>query len=155
MRMIFSKISGSLSVLMIICFFLPFVAVSCNNKAVLELTGIQLITGTKLKTSTIWRSESKSIPAQPLARVAFGFAVAGLMVAFFKRRFSTALKVVFAVGAAVSLLLLKMKLDGDLLKYPKMLFYLDYLPCYWAALTIALVLAAVNGVCFFLKREES
>jgi hypothetical protein len=154
MRTIFSKISGALWVLMIICFFLPFVAVSCNNEAVLKLTGIQLVTGTKLETPTLWRSPNQNIPAQPLAGAAFGCAVAGVMIAFLKGRLSTALKVVFAAGAVVSLLLLKMKLDGDLLKYPKLLFYLDYLPCYWAALIMALLLVAVNVVCFFWEQKH-
>jgi hypothetical protein len=146
MQAFIAKLSGSLLMLIIICFFLPFVSISCNNKEVLKLTGIQLVTGTKVKQEGLLWRETRVVPSQPGAALPFGLAVAGAILGFWgKRRIWTILQVVGGTIAVISLLLLKTELYHEMLQYPKLIFCVEYLPCYWITLGLFACVTMVNA----------
>lgn len=139
-----AKLSGSLMMLIIICFFLPFIAISCDHKQVAQLTGIQLVTGTKVKQATFLR-ETRVVPPQPWAIIPFGLAIAGTVLGFGgKGRSGTILQLVGSTVAVTALLLLKNKLYHEMLQYPKLLFCVEYLPCYWITLGLFACVVVVN-----------
>jgi hypothetical protein len=144
MRFLSSKLSIPLFLLIIICFFLPFVAISCDNKEVLRLSGVQLMTGTEVKQEGLLWRERRVIPAQPWAVLPFGLAVAGVVLGLGKRRLLTALRAVCGVGAATFLLLLQTKLSDNLEEYPKLVFSLKYLPGCWGAVGLSVLAGLVN-----------
>jgi hypothetical protein len=144
MRVFTAKLSGSLMTLIIICFCLPFIAISCDHKQVAQLTGIQLVTGTKVKQATLLQ-ETRVVPPQPWAVIPFGLAIVGMVLGFWgKGRIGTILQSVGSTVAVIALLLLKNKLYQEMLQYPKLLFCVEYLPCYWITLGLFACVAVVN-----------
>ncbi|HYH02360.1 MAG TPA: hypothetical protein VEC37_04620 [Bacillota bacterium] len=155
MRNILKKISSSVYILIIILFFLPFVSVSCDNKEVTRLTGIQMVTGTAVTAGGLLWQEKQRIPPQPLAIASFSLAIVSLTLGFVRGgKLIAGLQTLLSSGAALSLYLLKTKLSEDVLRYPKMVFVINYLPCYWIALGLFILVAVMNGAGFFMKRKD-
>jgi hypothetical protein len=145
MRAFMAKLSGSLMMLIIICFFLPFIAISCDHKQVAQLAGIQLVTGTKMEQKGLLCQEARVVPPQPWAIIPFGLAIAGTALGFWgKGRIGTILQSVGSTVAVIALLLLKNKLYHEMLQYPKLLFCVEYLPCYWITLGLFACVVVVN-----------
>ncbi|HEY8463080.1 MAG TPA: hypothetical protein VIM29_03530 [Bacillota bacterium] len=154
MRAILSKTSISLFILIFICFFLPFTSVSCDNKEVIKLTGIQLVTGTEIKTKAFLYQEERQVPPQRLAIMPFGLVVTGLISGLVgKGKVSAGWQTLSSAGAALSLFWLKAKLANEVLKYPKMVFIVNYLPGYWLALALCIAAAVVNGMSLLIKDD--
>jgi hypothetical protein len=155
MRFLFSKLSNSLFLLIIICFFLPFAAISCDNKEVLRLSGVQLMTGTEVKQEGLLWQERRAVPAQPWVIFPFGLAIAGVVLGLGKRRLLVALRAICGAGAATFLLLLQTKLFDNLEEYPKLVFSLKYLSGYWGAVGLSALAGLVNLLGLFtLKRRK-
>src|ERR1035437_3739979 len=70
----FKKLSWSLYALILICFAMPFVTVSCGGQKVMSVTGIQLITGTTTQIS----GQTQKLDPSPYVIGAFIFTVIGL-----------------------------------------------------------------------------
>lgn len=155
MGAVFSKISGSLYILIIILFFLPFVSVSCDNKKVVQLTGVQMVTGTEVAVKGLLWQEKQRIPPQPLAIIPFGLAIAGLILGYTKSsKLKNGLQMLLSTGACVSLFLLKNKITENVLRYPKIMFVINYLPYYWITLTLFILAAVLSGAGLFLKDKN-
>jgi hypothetical protein len=157
MRVTINKISGSLFILTIICFFMPFISISCNNKEVVKLTGFQLVTGSELKQTELLGQESRRLPAQAWAFIPFGLAGAGVALGFWKGRLASGLRSVCGAISVVSLLVLRAKLHDNLLQYPKLVFYVEFLPCFWITLSlfsVAVVVNAAAGLASFRQQRQ-
>ncbi|MGG6270969.1 hypothetical protein ACQ4M3_42265 [Leptolyngbya sp. AN03gr2] len=83
------RISASLFALILGCFFLPFVTVSCENRPIEQLTGIELATGTTITTPAVLETtQSQNLPPDIRATLAVGVAAAGVGISLsnWKRR---------------------------------------------------------------------
>jgi hypothetical protein len=145
MRVTINKISGSLFILIMICFFFPFISISCNNKEVVVITGIQLVTGGELKQTGLLSQESRRLPSQPGAVLSFFLAIAGVTAGFWKGRWGAGFRSACGLIAVITLLMLKVKFHDSLEQYPKLVFYMEYLPCYWVTLSLFVISAVVNA----------
>ena len=100
------RYSPALFGIIAICFLLPFVAITCSNQELFELTGLDLVTGTDVgeddlsseftegfnqleegfggeeTTETSDSGEETAIPAEPAAIVALVLAILGLVAGF-------------------------------------------------------------------------
>ena len=87
-------------VMIIICFFLPFFNLTCQQQKIASITGFELITGTTISFNdlnngltgiSIPKNEinnginSDTVSTEPLALIAFLLAVGGLIFSFFKK----------------------------------------------------------------------
>jgi hypothetical protein len=62
------RLSPAIFVLVLICFFLPFMTFSCQGERVLSLSGIQLVTGTSVPQAQMFGPpKSERMNAEPLA----------------------------------------------------------------------------------------
>jgi hypothetical protein len=122
----------------LVSFFFSFVNISCNGQPVANLTGLQLALGTELKSHDPFGGEkTEKLPAQPLAALAFGAAVLGLLLSF--GRTATRTLTMIAAGAGALLLLgLKMKLDRDIVNQGQGMLRIEY----GGAFAIAVILFA-------------
>jgi hypothetical protein len=96
-----------------LCFFFPFVTVSCAGVRVFTLTGQQLATGGSMEVPQAFGpSKSQRIDPNPLASVAALCALAGVGLSFAGRRLAAGGAVSGAVGT-VSLGVLASRMEGE------------------------------------------
>ncbi|MEA4924002.1 MAG: FHA domain-containing protein [Syntrophomonadaceae bacterium] len=99
-------ISPALFGLILICFVLPFVNISCSGQELLNLSGYDLMSGMKY--------QGETIDPIPLAIFIFGIAIAGLILAFIKKRFGYILCILTAGLGFISTLILKFGIDAKI-----------------------------------------
>ncbi|MBD3180857.1 hypothetical protein GF312_01095 [Candidatus Poribacteria bacterium] len=77
------KVSPSVFGIIVICFFMPFVNISCAGENIITLTGFQLITGTSIDQSDPFgRGQSEKVPPEPLGIAVFVCGILGLLLSF-------------------------------------------------------------------------
>ena len=85
-----------LFLIIIICFFLPFFNLTCQQQKIASITGFELISGTTISTNGFDKgmkdlsipglnkgTKTEDVSPEPLALIALLLAVAGLIVSFF------------------------------------------------------------------------
>ncbi len=98
------------------CFFFPFVTVSCGGIKAFTLSGQQLATGTTLtQPQAFGPPQTQKIDGDPFAAVAGLCAVAGIALSLIGRRMASGAAVSGGVGA-LSLFIMKSRLDEQLQK---------------------------------------
>ena len=160
------KFSPAAFAIIIICFFLPFVNLTCSGQTVMSLTGIQLITGAEYKPQGMFNQEgmfdnqeeqtgmqtkSEDIEAQPMAFFALLFAIVGLILSFIKNRVMAIICIVASVLGAVCMLLLKANIDGDASMRGEGVIQIEYQFGYW----FAFLLFIVGAVLSWFNTKES
>ncbi|MGE5458820.1 MAG: FHA domain-containing protein [Methanobacterium sp.] len=93
------KVSPSLFILVIICFALPFVNISCAGQPAETLSGIDLITGFKAGTT--------DVAPNPLAIIAVAAALIGAFLFFVKTKTGHVIQSILGILGIISLVALK------------------------------------------------
>lgn len=138
------KVSSALFGLILLCFFLPFINVTCNRMKVTSVTGFQMVTG-----ATVKQQKGK---AEPLAILVFVSAIAGLGLSFFKGRNATIAVVTAAAVGLILMLLLKFKIDSYALRAVKEgrgMVGVEYNIAFWGSVLLFLAAAGLSGFVFF------
>jgi hypothetical protein len=102
-----------LFLVIIICFFLPFFNLTCQNQKIASITGLELISGTSISTDQINKGmkslditepskgiKAEEVPPEFLALIAFLLAVAGFIISFFWKFAKIGSAAVGLMGAA-------------------------------------------------------
>ncbi len=125
-----------------LCFFFPFVAVSCGGVEALTLTGQQLATGTTLSQPQPFGPPQKQhINADPFAAIAGMCAIAGTALSLTGRKMASGCAAAAIVGS-VSLLVMKSHFDSELQSQAGGMAQANYQTGY----TLALVLLAAGSI---------
>lgn len=122
------KISSSLFIIILICFLLPFVTVSCSNTPVVQLSGLELLVGSTYETAGAFGSaEVQNIPPDFRIILAFFSAVIGLIASLRMRKNKKVSFVASGFGLVGALLLLwfKSELDRELIRQSGGLAYIQ------------------------------
>lgn len=159
------KIRPAIFGIIIICFFLPFLVVSCQGQKIVEITGFQLVTGSEIKQpdmsdklKSIGLSQEKKeekIKPEPFAILAFIFAFIGLGISFLKGQKSFIASFITGLAGAISLLLLKAKLDNEILKQGEGILQLEYTKGFWLTFLLFLLAAGWNIFLFFQSKKQN
>jgi len=97
----------------VLCFFLPFVTVSCAGEKVFTLSGQQMATGASIKEpQSFGQSKSQRVAFDPFVAVAGLCALAGVGLSIAGRRLAAAAAASGAVGT-VSLGVMALRIDGQ------------------------------------------
>jgi len=151
------SLSPSIFILVLICFFLPFTKISCGGEEVMSFTGFQLVTGTTIEVGGgivgkgIEDRKTERVDPEPYAIWAFGAGIVGLVLSFIKSRGSKILSAIIGIVGAVSLLLLKSKLDRDVLRAGEGAFHIEYQFGFWLAFILFFSAVFLNIYLFSLK----
>jgi len=161
------KFSPAPFVIIIFCFFLPFVNITCGGQSVMSLTGIQLITGAEVKPQGMFDQKNfpedpagqnkdklnvdENIDSQPMALLAIIMAAAALGLSFVRKKIMALISMIASILGAAFLLLLKAKLDSDTPAEAQMVIQVEYQFAYW----LALLLFAVGAVLQWFNFRES
>ncbi|TVQ55205.1 MAG: hypothetical protein EA366_11135 [Spirulina sp. DLM2.Bin59] len=154
------RISASMFVIILLCFFFPFVTVSCGNTQVAELSGIQLVTGSKVETPEFAGGEEiETVRPNTQALVALAAAGVGLGTSFLK--FHRSVLVTAGSGALGTIMLLSLKsgIDKSLLERGAGFAGLAGLRVtyglgFWGSLLLFIAAAAFNIWLFLDKKDQ-
>ncbi len=115
-------VSPSLFLLAALCFFLPFVSFTCQGQRIATVTGMELITGTKIEKFEMEKFDTgqtnpdldkqRDVNTEPLAVAAFIFALLGIVVSLIPR-YTKMLSLVAGALGALMLLFLRSSIGGE------------------------------------------
>jgi hypothetical protein len=116
-------LSPALFLLVALCFFLPFVSFTCQGQKLATITGMELVTGTKIEKFNMQDpntgqtdpelDEDKKIDSEPLAVAALIFALAGIVISLIPR-YSKMLSVITGILGALMLLFLRSSIGSEI-----------------------------------------
>ena len=147
-RNIIQKVSAALFGLILLCFFLPFVNVTCNRMQVTSITGFQMLTGATVK--------QQKAEAEPLALLVFLSAIAGLGLSFFRGRTPKIAVVTSGAVGLILVLLLKFKIDSYALQAVKEgrgMVGVEYTIAFWVAVLLFVASVGLGGYVLFQDRD--
>jgi hypothetical protein len=162
------KITPSLFGLILICFFLPFTTISCQDTQIVTMNGFQVATGTNVdKTgglggfasgleSLSGSEKSKStraIPGSPIAGLALAIACAGIAVGFVKIAQQAVVQAGLGALGVIMLIALKLQIDDQTVKQGQGMLQVTYGTGYWLAILAFLGASAVSGYRFWLEKS--
>ncbi len=115
-------VSPSLFLLAALCFFLPFVSFTCQGQHLATITGMELITGTKIEKFEMENIDNgrtnpnldkqRDVNSEPLAVAAFIFALLGIVVSLIPR-YSRIISLIAGALGALMLLFLRSSIGGE------------------------------------------
>jgi hypothetical protein len=136
-----------------LCFFLPFVTVSCGGIKAFTLSGQQLATGTTLtQPQPFGPPQTQKLDADPFAAVAGLCAIAGIALSLIGRRMASGAAISGGVGV-LSLFIMKSRLDDQLQKQGQGLATANYESGFTLALLLLIAGAAWNVYLFLQSRR--
>jgi hypothetical protein len=138
-----------------LCFFLPFVTVSCGGVTAFTLTGQQLATGTTLtQPQPFGPPQAQKVSADPFAVIAGLCAIAGIALSLIGRKLASAAAISGGVGG-VSLLIMRSRLDDQLQTQGQGLAKATYETGFTLAVLLLIAGAAWNVYLFLQSRRLS
>lgn len=140
----------------LLLFLMPFISVSCNQQPLITLSGLDLASGKSVEIKEPFTGKIKKVEnhPEPLAIIAFAAAAIGLALTLTKGRISNLFSVVCGATGFLALLLLKVKVDADVLKQGQGAFSADYRFGFWVALLLFAAILATNGYLLFKSAIE-
>ena len=134
--------------LIVIVFLMPFINVSCRGMVNMNipLSGMDLATGTtiEIKEPFSGKIEKQKVDAEPYAAIALGAAVLGLLVGFAKVKPARIVNAISGGAGAVFLLLLKSKIDKEIMKEGGGMISVAYEAGFWIALILFVLAVAIS-----------
>ena len=166
------RLSPAIFGIALICFFLPWVNVSCQGQKVITLSGIQLVTGTTIEEPKMFRElkgfshpyikepgrsseEYNKIKGEVLAILTFLATIGGLSLSFLKRKKGTLGPAIAGGIGTILLLLLSAKLNNDIFQQGQGLLQLDYRIGFYLTLILFLLAIGVNVYSIVQVKEGS
>ncbi len=115
-------ISPVLFLLAVLCFFLPFVSFTCQGQSIATISGMDLITGTKIEKFEMQKfddqqsnpelDKEREVNSEPLAVAAFIFALTGIVVSFIPR-YTRKFSIIAGALGVLMLLFLRSSIGGE------------------------------------------
>jgi len=146
-----SKIGSLLSSIkfgvIIVLFMMPFITVSCSNSKMLSFTGMDMVTGKKMEFNDPFTGKTarkEKLEPEMHTIIAFGCAVAGLLFSFATIKAARFLNVISGACGGIMLILLKNRVDEQIIKEGYGMFTVQYEVAYWISLILFFVAAIVN-----------
>ena len=132
--------------LIMFMFLMPFINVSCSGMVNFPFSGMDLATGTTIETKEPFSGEVKNqkVDAEPFAAIALGAAALGLLFGFVKAKPARIVNAIAGGAGAVFLLLLKSKIDKDVMKAGGGMISVNYEAGFWIAMLLFVLAVAVS-----------
>lgn len=135
--------SPALFGLIIICFMLPFVSISCGGTEVANLHGIDFITGAS--------EQGQDMDPNPLAIIALASAVIGLAVGFWGKKTGNIIAALTGISGLITSLILKSGFDDAVMQDGGQT---QWFGGYYATLILFAAAALLNIYMYFQRRQE-
>jgi hypothetical protein len=156
------KLSPAVFGLIIICFILPFVKLTCSGQTVMTLTGFQLVTGTEVEQADIFKQpdlfdqeevpeqtpQKEKVEAQSMAQLTLIAAILCLIISFIKNKAASLFCLILSISGAVFLLFLKINMDNDVTSDGQGIVQLEFQFAYWFSLLLFIAGAVIQWMIF-------
>ena len=158
--MIPKKLSPAIFGLAVLCFFLPWVNVSCQGQKIVSLSGFQLATGTTVQQPQVLGQpvmkyspkEPKKVSGDPVAIIALIVTLAGIALGFLRGKINTYGSMAAGAAGVILLVALRSRISGEAAKAGGLL-QIDYGFGYY--ITLLLFFAAIASNFLALKEPGS
>ncbi|MBD3180742.1 hypothetical protein GF312_00520 [Candidatus Poribacteria bacterium] len=158
------KLSPSIFGLIIICFFMPFVNISCAGGGAVTLTGLQLVTGTDIGESdshshghsrdSFGRSQSESVSPQPLVIAVLICGILGLVLSFPRNLEISIIPALIGVIGVILLLFFKYQVDNAILEEGEGMLHAQYGIGFWLTFIFIIIAIILNVFLFFQSKKQ-
>ena len=146
------KVSPVIFVASLLCFLFPFTTVSCGGQKSASFSGVQLAAGTTIEQpQPFGPAQKQKVDSEPTAAIALLCAILGAGLSFVGARFAIGTAITGVLGA-LSLLLMKSRLDDQILKEGHGMLQVSYETGFSLALLLLLAGAAWNAYLLWHKR---
>ncbi|MBN1523744.1 MAG: hypothetical protein JW904_04630 [Spirochaetales bacterium] len=148
-------IRAPLFALVVLCFFLPFILVSCpENNSSRSITGIELaVTGKTIPGSAFSAfTNNQRFNAKEFGTAALAAAIAGIICSFLKKKSSFILCIAASIAGILFLILLRNQIAIDARARAADKLVIGYLQGYWLALTAFIVAGFATLIIYFSDR---
>lgn len=155
------KFSPAIYGIIIFCFVLPFVNLTCSGQTVMTLTGFQLITGADFEPNMFNQqnmfnehgmqnqaASNEKVESQPMALLAIIAAFLGLLFSSVKKKLTALISMIISVLGAIFLLALKINMDGDASSSGEGIVQLEYQFGYWFSFLLFIAAAVMQWMIF-------
>jgi lipopolysaccharide export LptBFGC system permease protein LptF len=139
------KFSPAVFGIILICFMLPWVNLSCQGQNAATFSGLQLVTGTAVQ------QQNQKVKSEPLAVAVLVLTILGLALSFLKDKKSSIIPGIIGVAAFILLLLLKSKIDTDASNHN---IQVQYAIGFWLVLALLIGAIALNGYLYFYSKKQ-
>jgi hypothetical protein len=140
------KFSPAVFGIILICFMLPWVNLSCQGQNAATFSGLQLVTGTTVQ------QQNQEVKSEPLAVAVLVLTILGLALSFLKDKKSPIIPGIIGVAAFILLLLLKSKIDTDASNHS---IQVQYAIGFWLVLILFIGAIALNGYLYFYSKKQA
>jgi hypothetical protein len=142
--------------LILLCFTLPFIQVSCQQQRLMSFTGFQMAFGTEVQQPQMFGPpQTKQIPGDGLVILAFLAAVAGLVCSFIKNRTGIVISLICSSGGFLFLLIFKLRVDNEILRLGGGMLGVEYLTGFIGACLLFLMGTALNGYMIYAEANDT
>lgn len=137
----------------LLLFAFPFVTLTCERQRAASFTGVQLVTGTTVDQSNLGRGQAEPVGGRLWARIALVCAVAGVALGFVKTRLGAKAPAAAGAAGAISLVLLKASIGGDVLRQGEGMLQARYTLSFWVAMLLFVALAVLHTATLARERD--
>jgi len=149
-------LSPAIFALVILCFFLPWVTVSCGGQRIATFSGIQMVAGTTVEEPQMFGPPKKrKVEAEPLALLAFLSAACGFAISFIRNKKGAILTSITSGMGLIFLLLLKSKLDNEAVRQGEGILQVHYMTGFYLAIIFFLSAIGINLYSILQHKESS
>jgi hypothetical protein len=150
-----SRISPALFVVIILCFFLPFIEISCSSTSLGTFSGYDVMMGSAGEQIQKDKKDDKSGMNFELV-IAFFSAVTGLGLCFLKNKWGKLIPAILGLIGLISLLIFKSGLDNQIQSANQYMSIVQvhYKIGYWITMLFFFSALAINAVLFIIKPIE-
>lgn len=150
------KFSPAVFGIALICFFLPWVNLSCQGQHIASLTGLQLVTGMTIHQAEGMFSKGKEekLDSEPLAVVVLISTILGFALSFLKSRKSSLITSIVGFVGFILLLLLKSKIDNAAISEGQGIIQIGYAIGFWLLLLLFIGAIALNSYLYFGSKKQ-
>ncbi|RPI05891.1 MAG: hypothetical protein EHM64_05020 [Ignavibacteriae bacterium] len=139
------KFSPALFGIILICFALPWVNLSCEGHNAAAFSGLQLVTGTTVE------QQNQKVKSEPLAVAVLVLTILGFALSFLKDKKSSVIPGIIGAAAFILLLMLKSKIDTDASSQS---IQVQYAIGFWSVLVLLVGTIVLNGYLYFSSKKQ-
>jgi hypothetical protein len=139
-----SKVSPAIFFAAVVCFLLPFITVSCGTQKVGRFSGLQIADGTSLdRPEVLGRAPKEKVDVEVMATIAGLCALGGLLLSFVRGQ--TLIPAMVSAVGAMSLFLMKARLDQRVAQQGQGMLQVNYEVGYWLEILLLIAGTAWNA----------
>ncbi len=148
------KFSLAIFVAILVCFLMPFLDLSCGEQKIVNLTGLELITGKTIADSSIYGVENNHTHPHLLVILASLCSIAGFVFVYVKGK-SRLISSALSLLGFVFLLKFKILMDGNIAEKGDGMIFADWRYGFWLACVLFILASVICLVAYYREKSKT